>query len=461
MEQTLQRLRHWGSPSAAIIFFVLWSGRHWGLYGSFLAEQGRLPAIVLVSVAIALAGRWAAASLGVTALLLVLQLLHVLEPMIATPWQLYIGAFVALAFMLWLAPPRMRIVAGAATAALAGVMAFIMLGRGYGMGAYWASALVIANGTRTTMIGLWWQCWAVLLLIAAGCAAAGVLLRLYEERGTLFRARDDARASLKETEVELIVEQERTRITRDLHDVLAHSLAVIAAQADGARYLGHGQPQAVLNALETIAGSARRALVDAQRVIENVRDDGTASPQPLLRDIGPLVEQMRGSLKIQQSSTGKPVELGAGQQLAVFRIIQECLTNALKHGGRGTAVRVHSDWSGPGLTLHAASTLRPLTAAQGHADGANAGRVGRGIPGMRERAHLAGGWLTAGSDGEDFRVTAFIPYGIGRADTAPALAEAAGADGAARALERASPPSAGASPSLAGEPGGMKADARG
>ena len=128
------------------------------------------------------------------------------------------------------------------------------------------------------------------------------------------------------------------------------------------RYLGHGQPQAVLTALETIAGAARRALVDAQRVIEDVRDDGTDSPDSSGPDIGPSVEQMSGSLEIQQSSTGQQRELGAGQQLAVFRIVQECLTNALKHGGRGTAVRVHSDWSGPGLTLHAASALRPLAA---------------------------------------------------------------------------------------------------
>jgi hypothetical protein len=99
-----------------------------------------------------------------------------------------------------------------------------------------------------------------------------------------------------------------------------------------------------------------------------------------------------------------------------------------------------------------------LTAPQGQNDGADAGRVGRGIPGMRERAHLAGGWLTAGSDGEDFRVTAFIPYGMGRADTAPALAEAAGAG---LALERPSASLAGASTSLAGEPGRMKAGARG
>lgn len=94
--------------------------------------------------------------------------------------------------------------------------------------------------------------------------------------------------------------------------------------------------------------------------------------------------------------------------MAVFRIVQECLTNALKHGGRGTDVRLHLDWSGPGLTLHAASAA----AAVGHGDDGvpEPVRVGRGLPGMRERAHLAGGWLTAGPDGEHFRVTVFIPY---------------------------------------------------
>ncbi|BCW67605.1 hypothetical protein NicSoilB4_23680 [Arthrobacter sp. NicSoilB4] len=419
MEKTLHALRHWGAPAAGLAFFTLWTGRHWGLYGAFLAEQGRLPVIILVSAAIALAGRWAAASLGATALLLALQLLHVLDPMIATPWHVYIGTFVALAFMLWLASPRMRLAAGAGTAVLAGVMAFIILGRGYGMGAHLTSALVIADATRTTMIGLWWQCWAVLLLIAAGCAATGVLLRLYEERGSLSRARDEAWANLKQTEVELIVEQERSRITRDLHDVLAHSLAVIAAQADGARYIGNGSPKAVHDALETIAGSARRALVDAQRVIEDVREDGPAAPQPLLKDIEPLVGQMRGSLDIRQSSSGVQADLGAGQQLAVFRIIQECLTNALKHGGRGTVVRLHTDWSGPGLTLHAASTSGSGSTVPRQEVGVGRERTGRGIPGMRERAHLAGGWLTAGADGGDFRVTAFIPFGLAGRDGAP------------------------------------------
>jgi signal transduction histidine kinase len=115
--------------------------------------------------------------------------------------------------------------------------------------------------------------------------------------------------------------------------------------------------------------------------------------------------------------------------MAVFRIVQECLTNALKHGGRGTDVRLHFDWSGPGLTLHVASAI----AQAGQEDAADPGqpRIGRGLPGMRERAHLAGGWLTAGPDGEHFRVTVFIPYGTREARAADdtAGAEAGGTSG--------------------------------
>ena len=272
-------------------------------------------------------------------------------------------------------------------------------------------------GDRWMLQDYGWQLFALLLLIAAACAAVGLALALYEERGSLFRARTMAQTSLREAEVDLIVEQERTRIGRDLHDVLAHSLAVIAAQADGTRYLSKDQPRAVLNALENIATSARSALVDAQRVIEGVHDDGMVTPQPRLSDVGPLVARMQDSLAIEQSESGAPAELSAGQQLAVFRIIQECLTNALKHGGRGTAVRLHLDWSGPGLTLHVASGI---PAAADTPDLAAETRVGRGLAGMRERAHLAGGWMTAGPDGEQYRVTVFIPYGtkISDADAA-------------------------------------------
>ncbi|MBO1268351.1 sensor histidine kinase [Arthrobacter cavernae] len=444
MEQTLKLVRQWGAPVAAVVFFALWMGPYYGLYGSFLTDQGRIPAVVAISLAIAVSVRWPAVSLGIVGALLALLSFRILGPMaaVAVQWQIFIGVFVALGFMMWTASTRWRTIAVAANIVFAAVFAYLVLSRSYGMGGGWMWVHALP---QKTMVSYWWLCFAVLLLIAAGCASVGIALRLYEERGSLSVARNLAQASLKETEIELVVEQERTRIARDLHDVLAHSLAVIAAQADGTRYLSQDQPKAVLDALENIAVSARHALVDAQRVIEGVRDDGLVAPQPRLTDVGPLIERMRqGSLKVQHSETGKPVDLGGGQQLAVFRIVQECLTNALKHGGRGTAVRLHLDWSGPGLTLHVASALPASASIGGSDDGGSAARVGRGIPGMRERAHLAGGWLTSGPDGEQFRVTVFIPYGSHAAsrsaeEAADKEAGLAGAAAAGAALTEAAP----------------------
>ncbi|MDQ1058435.1 signal transduction histidine kinase [Arthrobacter globiformis] len=345
-------------------------------------------------------------SLALTGLLLIGQLTFLIPPMYANYWAIYIGSFIALVFMAWTTQGRLRLVVAGVNLIFAAVMTFLMLSWRYGAGVGWFSQY---GGDLGILLRNGWQPFALLVLIAASCFSLGLLLALYQERGSLFRARELAQSTLEATEVDLIVEQERTRIARDLHDVLAHSLAVIAAQADGTRYLSKDQPKPVLSALENIAGSARTALVDAQRVIEGVRDDGMAVPQPRLSDIQPLVEGLqRGSLKIETSESGDRIELTGGQQVAVFRIVQECLTNALKHGGRGAPVHLHLDWSGPGLTVHVASKAAP--GKRGQSTDAAPQRLGRGLPGMRERAHLAGGWLTAGPDGEQFCVTAFIPY---------------------------------------------------
>jgi len=380
---------------------------------------GTVP-LAIMTLAIAVSVWQPMASLALTALLLTGQFLYVIPAMYPNHWAIYIGSFIALACILWTAVKRTVIIAVSANAVFIVAMTFLMISWRYSYGVGWFYPLY--GGDRVALQVHGWQLFSVLTLIAAGCSAVGLALALYQERGSLFHARNIAQAGMKEAEIDLIVEQERTRIARDLHDVLAHSLAVIAAQADGTRYLSSDQPRAVLNALENIASSARGALVDAQRVIEGVRDDGMVAPQPRLSDVAPLVDRMRqGSLAIHRSESGTPVELTAGQELAVFRIVQECLTNALKHGGRGTAVRLHFDWTGPGLALHVASALAaagPGTAGSGTAGSVAAGeadsaqRVGRGIPGMRERAHLAGGWVTAGPDGEQFRVTAFVPYGL-------------------------------------------------
>ncbi|XAS71915.1 histidine kinase [Micrococcaceae bacterium Sec5.1] len=411
MERTLKVFRRWGAPAAAVIFFVLWCVGEAGRMGPWpgFYWPGAVP-LVLMTLSIALAGRKPFVSLGLTGGLLLGQLVHVLPAMAANHWAIYLGSSISLAFIMWTGTKKQRIWSAAVNVLFAAVMTFMMISWRYGGGVGWFMPLYSGDASALRIYG--WQLLSTLMLIAAACGTLGILVALYEDRRTLSQAQAVAEASLKETEIELIVEQERSRIARDLHDVLAHSLAVITAQADGTRYLSQNQPKVVLEALENIAGSARHALVDAQRVIEGVRGDGLVAPQPRLDDLAALIDQMRrGSLKIERSESGQTVELGAGQELAVFRIIQECLTNALKHSGTGTAVRLHLDWSGPGLTLHAASLLT-ASAPLGEADaGEPVERVGRGIPGMRERAHLAGGWLTAGPDGEHFRVTAFIPYG--------------------------------------------------
>jgi signal transduction histidine kinase len=410
MEPLLKVLRHWGAPVAAVIYFALWCVAEAGRipWPAFTVWSGTVP-LLMLAASIAVAAWKPLVSLGLTAALILGQFLYLVPSMFFTNWAIYIGSFVALAFILWTAGRRMRLVAAGANVMFIGAMTYLILSWRYADRAGWFYPLY--GGDRMTLLSYGGQVFGLLALISAGCAAVGLSLALYQERGNLFRARSAAQAGLREAEVDLIVEQERTRIARDLHDVLAHSLAVIAAQADGTRYLSSGQPKAVVNALENIASSARTALVDAQRVVEGVRDDGMVTPQPRLSDVGPLVDQMRrGSLKIHRSETGAPVELTAGQQLAVFRIVQECLTNSLKHGGRGAAVRLHLDWSGPGLTLHVASDMRPLDTPDRQSS--TEPGTGRGIPGMRERAHLAGGWATAGPDGEQFRVTVFIPYGV-------------------------------------------------
>ncbi len=415
MEPILNFARRWGAPVAAGVFFTLWWAAEVGrMDGFWLTWSGNWP-LALITLAIATATWKPLVSLGFTAALLAGQLSYALPPMESNHWAIYLGSFVALGFILWTAPRRIRFIASGANVVFVSLMTVLMLSWRYGNGVGWYPPAYA--GDRWMLQDYGWQLFALLLLIAGACAAVGLLLALFQERGSLFRARELAQSSLKETEIDLIVEQERTRIARDLHDVLAHSLAVIAAQADGTRYLSKDQPKAVLNALDTIARSARSALVDAQRVIEGVHDDGMVTPQPRLTDIPALIEGMqRGSLKIHPTESGTRVELSTGQEIAVFRIVQECLTNALKHGGRGTDVRLHFDWSGPGLTLHVASAIP----APGKEDAANPAtpRVGRGLPGMRERAHLAGGWLTAGPDGEHFRVTVFIPYGTREARAA-------------------------------------------
>ena len=210
-----------------------------------------------------------------------------------------------------------------------------------------------------------------------------------------------ARSDREAAEREVAVEQERTRIARDMHDVVAHSLAVVIAQADGARYAAKADPKATDDALSTISATAREALGDVRILLGQLRHNQSEGPQPVLADLDRLFGQLRSSgLAITRRDTGEPLPLGTSQQLAVYRIVQESLTNALRHGAEPKEALVLFEWLGNALELEISNAFEPAEGKRGH-----------GVDGMRERAVLVGGSLSAEPRDGSWVVSATIPVG--------------------------------------------------
>ena len=225
---------------------------------------------------------------------------------------------------------------------------------------------------------------------------------------TGLRARDSRRAAVL-AEQEVAAEQERTRIARDMHDVVAHSLAVVVAQADGARYIASKDPATTEAALLTISATAREALSDVRVLLAQLRHSQGDGPQRTLVDLERLFEQLRAAgMTILDEVSGEPLSLGTAQQLAVYRIVQESLTNALRHADVRQPVTVHFGWTPHGLNLGVSSTLKPPTGRTG-AIKTGVAATGHGLAGMTERALLVGGHLTAGADAGYFVVRAWLP----------------------------------------------------
>ncbi|SFF28308.1 Signal transduction histidine kinase [Flavimobilis marinus] len=244
-------------------------------------------------------------------------------------------------------------------------------------------------------------------------------------RLTTVQALED-RARQLETEHEqlarLAAAAERTRIAREMHDIVAHSLSVMIAQADGGRYAAAANPDAAAHALGTIAETGRDALADMRRLLGVLRTDqtdddadgasgsttgGTRSPerapQPASGDIEQLLEQMRESglrVSLVRMGTARPLPPGVG--LALYRVCQESLTNVLKHAGPDPAVTVLQQWNAASVVLEVADDGRGAAATS---DGA-----GHGVLGMSERAAMFGGTLVSGPrPGGGFRVRLTLP----------------------------------------------------
>ncbi|WP_111768175.1 sensor histidine kinase [Nakamurella deserti] len=202
---------------------------------------------------------------------------------------------------------------------------------------------------------------------------------------------------------------ERTRIARELHDIVAHSLAVIVVQADGGAAAAAKNPSVAVDVLRTIAETSRQALAEMRSLVGVLRSDGAIGepdgylPQPGLASLDKLVDQIRQSgvtVTLRLSADLPP--LSPTVDLTVFRIVQEGLTNVLKHGGPAAAAEVEIAVSDGDLTVEVVDDGRGAAALS---DGA-----GNGIQGMRERLAVLDGRLWAGPrPGGGFRLRAVVP----------------------------------------------------
>ncbi|MES2094486.1 MAG: histidine kinase [Actinomycetota bacterium] len=244
------------------------------------------------------------------------------------------------------------------------------------------------------------------LVFSGSLAAFGLSWTLGLLARAVRRSRQSREAQVV-AEQDVIVEQERNRIARDMHDVVAHSLAVVIAQADGARYARHADSDEVDLALTTISTTAREALGDVRILLGQLRHSQGGTPQPMLVDLDALVDQMRSAgLVVSRESVGEDRPLGTAQQLAVYRITQEALTNALRHGDtEREEVRLIFAWKADALRL-------VISSAATDPRGADEIHPGHGLAGMRERAVLVGGTFSAGIDDGRWIVTATIPLSL-------------------------------------------------
>lgn len=214
----------------------------------------------------------------------------------------------------------------------------------------------------------------------------------------------EAESSAREREL-VAIAQERARIARELHDIVAHSVGVIVVQAGAAQQVVEEDPEFARRALATIRETGSSALVEMRRMVTVLRDAesaGDLSPQPGVAALGDLVDAAReAGLEVDLTTTGAPRELPAGLDLTAYRIVQEALTNVRRHS-EATKAGVAIGYRPDALEIRVADTgpPRPVPVEVGS---------GNGLVGMRERAALFGGHVEAGRGADGFTVRAVLP----------------------------------------------------
>ncbi|MEW2431844.1 histidine kinase [Micromonospora sp. NPDC047644] len=269
-----------------------------------------------------------------------------------------------------------------------------------------AAVGVLLAAAQTPNVIQWWvtALWYALVTGAVWLVALNVrtrrlyVLSLEERASTLERER--------EAESRAAVAEERTRIARELHDVVAHSMAVMIVQADGARFMLDRDPAQARTAVKVVADTGRQALEEMRRLVGVLRDAGPAGPDGAdglavaadpehrrlaLAELPDLLARFDDAgLHVRSTVAGAPPALPPGLELTVYRVVQEALTNALKHAGVGAGVEVVLSYTAEAVVVRVVDDGRgrPLVSP--------APSGGHGLLGMRERVTVYDGSLTAG-----------------------------------------------------------------
>lgn len=259
-------------------------------------------------------------------------------------------------------------------------------------------------------------------LLVAACLAATIVLAYWQRARQatirMLRERNEAIATRQDEERHIAALAERARIARDMHDVVAHTLSIIIVQSDGGRYAGVGNPEVARSTMETIRRESERALHDMKRLLGVFGGSSHADYD----DIAALVDQARETspdtaIVRRVEGTAAPQRLGAQASMAVYRVVQEALTNVRKYAGPRPTVRIDERWDDGGLSLTIADNGRGASSGlDGHAPG-------YGLIGMRERVQAVDGTVSAGPGiGGGFVVSVTVPYAVA-ADAVPATAD--------------------------------------
>ena len=274
------------------------------------------------------------------------------------------------------------------------------------LGSFFAMVWATCYNAGTTGVGVdfrtaeFWLFWGLIVLLTVLTVALMWLTGRYSLR------RDQAVEALA-ARAELATVSERNRIARELHDIVAHSLTVVIAQADGGRYAGRKDPDKAIEALDTIAARGRSALTQMRELLSVLHED---APSPRSTSVTPgvagvpdlVADAKRSGVQVELHVTGEPRQLDEVRDLSVYRIVQESLTNVLKHAGSVPA-QVRLEWEPAQVTISVDNAP-----GDEQIEGS-----GRGLTGIRQRVAIHGGqakWGASAVYPGGWNVTATVPF---------------------------------------------------